>query len=258
MASPEREAPFLRARAAPSRKPRRPRRLRLAGAGVLALVAVFGIGRFLAGPRFALRRFDVSGNTRTRTEDILGIVSAWRGSNLVALDLAPIASRVAAQPWIERATLAKRFPDGLAIRVTERKTVALFREDGRFWFVGAEGNLIAPYDPRRDRTEYVILTGERRTLSEAVGLLEDLRSALPEYVASLSEIASLPDGGFGMMDAIFRKPVRVLRTDAPGKIRALLDARGFVESRGWEARVIDLRFADRLILVGAYGAGNRL
>lgn len=258
MASPEREAPFLRARASPARKPRRPRTLRLAGAAVLALVAVFGVGRFLAGPRFALRRFDVSGNTRTRTEDILGIVSAWRGSNLVALDLAPIASRVAAQPWIERATLAKRFPDGLAIRVTERKAVALFREDGRFWFVGAEGNLIAPYDPRRDRTEYVILTGERRTLSEAVGLLEDLRSALPEYVASLSEIASLPDGGFGMMDSIFRKPVRVLRTDAPGKIRALLDARGFVESRGWEARVIDLRFADRLILVGAYGAGNRL
>jgi cell division septal protein FtsQ len=258
VASPEREAPFLRARAAPARKPRRPRTLRLAGAAALAVLAVFGVGRFLAGPRFALRRFDVSGNTRTRTEDILGIVSAWRGSNLVALDLAPIASRVAARPWIERATLSKRFPDGLAIRVTERKAVALFREDGRFWFVGAEGNLIAPYDPRRDRTEYVILTGERRSLSEAVGLLEDLRSALPEYVASLSEIASLPDGGFGMMDAIFRKPVRVLRTDAPGKIRALLDARGFVESRGWEARVIDLRFADRLILVGAYGAGNRL
>jgi cell division septal protein FtsQ len=257
VASPEREPPFLRARAAP-RKPRRPRKFRLAAAAVLALVAAFGVWKFLAGPRFALHRFDVSGNARTRTEDILAIVSAWSGSNLVSLDLAPIASRVAAQPWIERATLSKRFPDGLAIRVTERKPVALFREDGHFWWVGAEGNLIAPYDPRRDRTEYVILTGERRTLSEAVGLLEDLRAALPEYVASLSEIASLPDGGFGMMDAIFRKPVRVLRTDAPGKIRALLDARGFVESRGWEARVIDLRFADRLILVGAYGAGNRL
>jgi cell division septal protein FtsQ len=258
VANPEREAPFLRARAAPARKPRRPRTLRFGIAAVLALLAAFGAWKFLAGPRFSLRRFDVSGNARTRTEDILAIASAWRGSNLVGLNLAPIASRVAAQPWIERATLSKRFPDGLAIRVTERKAVALFREDGRFWWVGAEGNLIAPYDPRRERTEYVILTGERRTLSEAVGLLEDLRSALPEYVASLSEIASLPDGGFGMMDAIFRKPVRVLRTDAPGKIRALLDARGLVESRGWEARVIDLRFADRLILVGAYGAGNRL
>jgi cell division septal protein FtsQ len=258
VASPEREAPFLRARTATARKPRRPRTLRLAGAAALALLAVFGVGRFLAGPRFALRRFDVSGNTRTRTEDILGIVSAWRGSNLVALDLAPIASRVAAQPWIERATLAKRFPDGLAIRVTERKAVALFREDGRFWFVGAEGNLIAPNDTRRDRTEYVILTGERRTLSEAVGLLEDLRSALPEYVAALSEIASLPDGGFGMMDSIFRRPVRVLRWDAPEKISALVKARGLIESRGWEARAIDLRFADRIVLEGAYGAGNSL
>jgi hypothetical protein len=46
--------------------------------------------------------------------------------------------------------------------------------------------------------------------------------------------------------------------DASRKIRALLEARGFVENRGWEARAIDLRFADRIILVGAYGAGNRL
>ena len=95
-------------------------------------------------------------------------------------------------------------------------------------------------------------------LPEAVGLLAELRAARPDYVAALSEIASLPDGGFGMMDAIFRRPVRVLRADAPEKIRALLEARGFVESRGWEARAIDLRFADRIILVGAYGAGNRL
>jgi hypothetical protein len=104
----------------------------------------------------------------------------------------------------------------------------------------------------------VIVTGDRRMLPEAVGLLADLRAARPDYVAALSEIASLPDGGFGMMDAIFRRPVRVLRTDAPEKIRALFEARGFVESRGWEARAIDLRFADRIILVGAYGAGNRL
>jgi cell division septal protein FtsQ len=258
VASPDREPPFLRARAVAPRKPKRGRKWRLGIVAVVALAAALGLWKFVDGPRFALKRFDVSGNARTRTEDILAIASAWSGANLVALDLAPIANRVAAQPWIERATLTKRFPDGLAIRVTERKAVALYRDNGRFWWVGVDGNLIAAYDPRRDRTEYVILTGERRTLSEAVGLLEDLRAVLPDYVASLSEIASLPDGGFGMMDAIFRKPVRVLRADAPGKIRALLDARGFVESRGWEARVIDLRFADRLILVGAYGAGNRL
>jgi hypothetical protein len=61
-----------------------------------------------------------------------------------------------------------------------------------------------------------------------------------------------------MMDSIFRRPVRVLREDASEKIRALLAARRFIESRGWEARAIDLRFADRIILVGAYGAGSSL
>jgi hypothetical protein len=154
--------------------------------------------------------------------------------------------------------VTKRFPDEISVRVTERRSVALYRENERVWWVGAEGNLIAPYDSRRDRTEYVILVGERRVLPEAVQLLEELRAAQPEYFSSLSEIASLPDGGFGMMDAVFRRPVRVLRGDASRKIRALLEARGFIESRGWEARAIDLRFADRIILVGAYGAGNRL
>ena len=259
MAAADREAPFLRRPGAPPlRQRRRPSALRLATYAVAAAAAVLGLIHFLSGPHFSVRRFGITGNSRARTEEILASLSEWNGRNLVALDLAPLARRLAAHPWIERVTLTKRFPDGLSVRVTERRAVALFREDDRFWWVGAEGNLIAPYDSRRDLTEYVILTGERRALPEAVRLLEELRGAAPEYFSKLSEIASLPDGGFGMMDAIFRKPVRVLRGDAPKKVRALLEARGFIESRGWEARAIDLRFADRIILVGAYGAGNRL
>jgi cell division septal protein FtsQ len=254
----KRDAPFLRRGGVVPRRGRKAPTLRFVLLGVAVLASAFGLARFVSGPRFALRRFEVTGNTRARTEEILAVAGEWTGHNLVALDLAPIAVRLSGHPWIDRVTLSKRFPDGLSVRITERKAVALFRDDTGFWWVGADGNLIASYDPRRDQTKYVILTGERRLLPDAVGLIADLRTARPDYVAALSEIASLPDGGFGMMDAIFRKPVRVLRADAPAKIRALLEARGFVESRGWEARAIDLRFADRIILVGAYGAGNRL
>jgi cell division septal protein FtsQ len=254
----DREAPFLRRGATGVRKRKRPAAPRLAVLAVAALALGFGLFQFLSGPHFAVRRLEVSGNRRARTEEILSALAEWNGRNLVALNLAPLANRLASLPWIERVTLTKRFPDGLAVRVVERRPMALYREAERFWWVGDGGNLIAPYDPRRDRAEYVILTGERRALPDAVGLLEDLRAARPEYFSALSEIASLPDGGFGMMDGIFRRPVRVLRADAPEKIRALLEARGFIESRGWEARAIDLRFSDRVILVGAYGAGNRL
>jgi cell division septal protein FtsQ len=255
---PDREPPFLRKPQTFPRKRGRPGALRVAAFAALALALSGGLVKFLSGAHFSLARYDVSGNTRARTEEILAALSEWNGRNLVALDLAPLAGRIAALPWIERVTLAKRFPDGLAIRVTERRAVALYRDGERFWCVGQDGRLIASYDPRRDRTAYVILTGDRRALPEAVSLLDDLRVARPEYFSALSEIASLPDGGFGMMDVIFRRPVRVLRADAPEKVRALLEARVFIESRGWEARAIDLRFADRIILVGAYGAGNRL
>lgn len=224
----------------------------------LLLLAGTGLYRFLGGSLFTLRRFHISGNERARTEEVLRVLEPWKAANLVTLDLAPLAVQLQRLPWVERVTLAKKFPDGLSVRLAERKAVALLREGGTLFFLDARGNSIAPYDARSDHAEYVLVSGERSALPEAVALLEDLRVRSPEYYPALSEIAALPDGGFGMMDSIFRRPVRVLRWDAPEKISALVKARSFIESRGWEARAIDLRFADRIVLEGAYGAGNSL
>lgn len=222
------------------------------------LLGSIGLLRFLGGSLFAVQRFEISGNGRVRTEEILKALEPWRGANLVTLDLAPVADRLAREPWIERVTLTKHFPDGLCVRPVERRATALLREGRQLLWLDSRGLPIAPYDPRTDHAEYVLVTGDRRILPELVGLLEDLRVRRPEYFSALSEIAALPDGGFGMMDSIFRRPVRVLRRDAPEKIEVLLRARGLIESRGWEARAIDLRFADQIVLEGAYGVGNSL
>jgi cell division protein FtsQ len=225
----------------------------------LVLLAVFGgAARFLAGPLFSVRRFEIAGNERSRTEEILHALEPWRGRNLVMLDLGPVAERLAREPWVERVTLSKRFPDGLAIRILERRPIALLRDQGRLVWLDAKGRTIATYDARSEPGEYVLVSGDVRSLPEIVGLIEDLREKRPDYFSALSEIAVLPDGGFGMMDSIFRRPIRVLRRDAVEKIGALLQARELIVRRGWEARAIDLRFADRIVLEGAYGAGNSL
>jgi cell division protein FtsQ len=248
---------FLRRGKASARKKTRrwPRR---AIAAILVLAAAGGIAKFLSGPLFSVRGFEIAGNERARTEDLLRALEPWRGRNLVMLDLAPVAERLASEPWVERVTLSKHFPDGLSIRVSERRPIALLRDEGRLIWLDARGRTIAPYDARTDREEYVLVSGDARCLPELVGLLEDLREKLPEYFSALSEISALPDGGFGMMDSIFRRPVRVLRRDAPEKVGALLKARELIVRRGWEARAIDLRFSDRIVLEGAYGAGNSL
>lgn len=252
------ESFLRRGRGAPRRRRLRRTTGRLICASAAAVAASVLLMRFLGGSLFSLERFDVSGNERARTADILATLGAFRGRNLVTLGLAGVADRLAENPWVDRVTLAKRFPDGLAVRVVERRPVALVSDDGQLSWLDASGRPIAPYDPRADAAEYVVIRGEPRQLPELVGLLEDLRARRPEYVAALSEISVLPDGGFGMMDSIFRRPVRVLRRDAPEKIGALLAARGLLESRGWEAQAIDLRFADRIVFVGAYGAGHSL
>ena len=250
---------FLRRGQVAPKKKRKPGRWLRAVLLTLSLVAAgVGLARFLGGSLFALARFDISGNQRVRTGDILKALEPWRAENVVTLDLAPIAERLQHLAWVERVTLSKKFPDGLSVAVSESKAVALLREEDKLWWLDARGVPIALYDPRADSGEYVIVSGERVALPDAVGLLQDLRARNPEYFSALSEITALPDGGFGMMDSIFRRPVRVLRWDAPEKIGALLKARGLIESRGWEARAIDLRFGDRIVLEGAYGAGNTL
>lgn len=252
------EGVFLRRRLLHPRKKSSRRWGRAVTALAIVLLCGLGLMRFLGGSLFALERFDVSGNERARTEEVLKALEPWRSKNLIALDLSPLADRLARQPWIERVTLSKRFPDGLSVRVSERRAVALLREGGRLFWLDAYGHPIAPYDPRADHTDYVLVSGDRRALPELVGLLEDLRVGCPEYFAALSEIDALSAGDFGMMDSIFRRPIRVLRRDASEKIGALLKARVLIRSRGWEARAIDLRFVDRIILEGAYGAGNSL
>ena len=91
---------------------------------------------FSAGSLFALDRFQVSGNERARTADILAALGALAGRNLVTLGLLRIADRLAENPWVDRVTLAKRFPDGLAVQVVERRPVALVSEEGRLFWVG--------------------------------------------------------------------------------------------------------------------------
>ena len=127
-----------------------------------------GLYRFLGGSLFALQRFDISGNERARTEEILKALEPWRASNLVTLDLAPLAGRLAAPPWIERVTLSKKFPDGLSVRVAERQSGRLYcGKRGSSGGSTPDGQPIAPYDPRADRDR--VRARDRRARRSAGG-----------------------------------------------------------------------------------------
>ena len=116
---------FLRRGAVVPRRRKKGRGIRVAIFVIAIALAGVGLYRFFGSSLFSLQRIQVSGNRRVRTEDILRSVERWRRANLIGLDLSPIARAIGAHPWIERVTLSKSLPDGLAIRVAERRAVAL-------------------------------------------------------------------------------------------------------------------------------------
>jgi hypothetical protein len=220
--------------------------------------AALAVSRYLFGPALSLSRFEIEGTRRARTRDLMAAITPYRGRNLLLLNLAPIVGSVERVAWVGRVTVSKQFPDALKITLEEKVPLALRRRGDDFFWLDGAGSVVDKYDPREEPGDYPVITATDRELVSAARLLTGLQKGVPEYAAALSEIWSLPSGGFGMMDTIFHVPIEVLPDDAPKKIRALFSLRDEIESRGFSLRRIDLRFDHRVVLSGAFGGGKRV
>lgn len=216
------------------------------------------VARYLFGPSLSLARFEIEGSHRARTRDLMAAVTPYRGRNLLLLNLAPIVARIEKVPWVSRVTVSKQFPDVLRITLLEKTPVALRRRGENLSWLDADGAPVAAYDPREEVGDLPVITAPDQQLAPAVRMILALQTEEPGYAAALSEIWSLPSGGFGMMDTIFHVPIEVFPDDAPKKIRALFSLRDEMEARGLTPRRIDLRFDHRVVLSGAFGGGKRI
>jgi cell division septal protein FtsQ len=225
---------------------------------VLLAAGAAALARFLFSPALALSRFEIAGSHRARTRELLAAVSPDRGRNLLTLNLARVAAALEKVAWVDRVTVSKEFPDALKISLVERVPIALRRAGGRLYWLDRTGVVVAPYDPREEAGDYPVITAPDEQLPAAAELLRRIQEEVPQFAAVLSEIWSLPSGGFGMMDTIFRVPIAVSPSDAPNKIRALLSLREEIGSKGLAPRAIDLRFHRRIVLSGVFGSGRTI
>jgi cell division protein FtsQ len=94
--------------------------------GLVALIVVGGTGWFLANSSvFALRYVTVEGTSRLTPTEVLSAAAVRQGSSLVRLDPGAVARRVERLAPVANASVARRWPHGLVIRVTERRPVGV-------------------------------------------------------------------------------------------------------------------------------------
>lgn len=118
-----------------------PSALRAIAAVVVLLALIIGYRAAASASLFQVRNLDISGTSRTSSEEIESLVRrAVARTGVWRADIAAISSELQRLPAVRRAVVTRVLPDRLRIRITERAPIAVVRiADGHFLWVDDEG-----------------------------------------------------------------------------------------------------------------------
>lgn len=186
-------------------------------------------------------RVGIDGVGHTTAADVRRVAGISPGDTMVGVDVGGAAARIEDLPWVEEATVARRWPGTVEIHVTEREPLAMVEvAEGRVALVDDDGRVLEV--TRQPPAGLPEVTGVRGRIAEgdelgratrdALAILRALRERLPGVVASVSSHldAALAAGGeirFGSTEDLDDKIVAVetVLADVDTDCLELLDVR---------------------------------
>jgi cell division protein FtsQ len=127
---------------------------------IIASIAVaWGARRYImSSPRFAIRTVLVDGASRRTAEQVAAAGGVEVGANIFALDPESVSAAITTDPWIERATVARKLPSTIQITVVEREAHAAAVIGGDLYLATRDGELFKRFAPS-DPEDLPIVTG---------------------------------------------------------------------------------------------------
>jgi len=270
-----------RSRAKTSRRGPRPARLRKRLAAVAAGIALFltlgaavGIGllwrsgaiaatvaeaKAAAVARtgelgLAVRTVLVEGRGETRRAAVLAALAVKRGEPLLAFDPAAAKARLERLGWVREAAVERRFPGTIAVRLVERRPLALWQREGKLALIDDTGTVITDRDLGRF-ADLPIVVGDDAA-RQAPALLAMLASE-PQLKAHVTAAVRVSGRRWNLrLDNGIAVRLPEQRPEAAWTRLADLDRTYGLLKR--DVIAIDLRLSDRLILQLPPAAVRRL
>lgn len=100
---------------------------------------------FLRSPYFSVREFVVDGNLRVSREDVIARAGQTT-SNIFAFDVDKASGLIESSPWVDTATVKRKFPGTIVITIKERAPVAFTPVGNDLWLVDATGRVLGKDD----------------------------------------------------------------------------------------------------------------
>lgn len=195
----------------------------------------------------------VIGRQETSRSRLLSAVGIERGAPILAFDPGTAKRRIEALPWVKSATVSRRLPDTIVVRLVERKALAIWQNKGTFSLIDQDGEVIA--DDQLDRFLHLVLVVGDDAPAHAVPLLELLwkEPELGTRVKSAIRVGQRRwnvrlDNGID---------VRLPEVDPAGAWSRLADYERRHQLLGRDISTLDLRLPDRLIVQKSPGPGRR-
>ena len=122
----------------------------------------------------------VVGRRETPREELLKAVRLARGAPILAFDPKAAKDRIEALPWVRAASVQRRLPDTVFLRVIERRPLAVWQNEGRFKLIDYDGEVIS--ERHIERFSKLLLVVGADAPVHAARLLETLWNQ-PELMA---------------------------------------------------------------------------
>ncbi len=212
-----------------------------------------GSERLQVGAGLALREVTLWGREWAPRAEILEALEVRRGQPMLSLDLASARTRLEAIGWIESATVARRLPALIEVRIVERKPLALWQRRGKLVLIGDQGAVITAAGLERFR-DLPIVVGE-----DAPNHAAALIGILSREPALMDRVEAAIRIGGRRWNLRFRSGLEV-RLPEGAEAEAWRRLAGLERDHrilGRELVAIDLRLPDRLIVELAPGGVAR-
>ena len=193
---------------------------------------------------FNVRRVLADGRTETGSGQILRAIGVRIGEPILGVDLEAARVQLQTLPWIEHATIERRLPDTLYVRLEESEPLALWQKDKQFFLISRTGKVIDEARIARFANLLVVVGADAPA---RVGELLELMNQQPELGRHV--VAAVRVGGRRWnlrFDSGIDVKLPELDSAAAWRELARLDREQGLLAR--DLSVIDMRVPDRLVV----------
>lgn len=147
----------------------------------------FEKGHFLlAASGFALQDILVEGREQTEPNEILAVMGIKQGDSIFKCDPREAKERLNKLPWVKSATVQRRLPETVYIRLVERQPLAIWQKSSKYYLIDEQGEVLDGLRPG-SFPHLMVVTGEKapkhtKALIELLSDFPDLKKRVKAAV----------------------------------------------------------------------------